>query len=427
MEEEKQGITFSEIFKTIFSQKWLALALAVVITVAGALLINLVYNPGQKVYTSTFTVNLPVNEDGLLIYPDGTKRNYRDFVSKNNLDSIKQSQIDLNGVNLEQVFSGGAISISQNIKETANAGLKDITYTLKVKAKSFANSSVAVKFISQIAETPSREILKWVQGLSEETEISFKEKSGNENKLQFLSDKLNEIEKRFAALKNSGLSSTAVARVETLKDYAVSLLGELHQNWYEDDAAALQNYVYAIDGLNDELEIAQAALDNLLNLSGNSSGTIIVNGSEIAQYSEKVVKLNQQINAYKNYLGKYEAGSNTGNYEITPEAVAANNGAASKAFTEKLLNLLDEIKLLTDKYECDYYANTSLISYDGAQLYIGGGIGIIASVLLPLLAGVLVAAIVAYIVGRLKISKHNGSEATSEDEGKSDKQEKTNS
>ena len=263
MEEEKEGTTFGEIFRLIFTQKWLALIIAVVITLVGSILINYVYNPSKAVYSSTFTINVEVGGDGLLTYPDGTKHNYRDLISKNNLTAIKESDeafkdIDLNGL------ARNGLSITQNKTETTNGTVQDVTYTLSVKAKAFKSYDTAVKFISKIVETPSREIQTWVSGLSGEAEQSFSEKIGNENKLEYLKDQLETIEKRFEEL---SLPSTAMARVETLKGVLTTLTGELHTAWYEPDIVALQNYIYAIDGLKAEKEIAKSALDNLLSTS----------------------------------------------------------------------------------------------------------------------------------------------------------------
>ncbi|MBD5632142.1 MAG: hypothetical protein HDP34_02790 [Clostridia bacterium] len=399
MEEEKEGTTFGDIFRLIFTQKWLALIIAVVITLVGSLLINYVYNPSKAVYSSTFTINVEVGNDGLLTYPDGTKHNYRDLISKNNLTAIKESDeafkdIDVNGL------ARYGLSITQNKSDTTNTTVQDVTYTISIGAKAFKSYNLAVEFINAIAETPSREILTWVKGLSGEAEQSFNEKIGNEQKLEYLKGQLETIEKRFEEL---SLPSTAMARVETLKGVFTTLTGELHTAWYEPDILALQNYIYAIDGLNDELEVAQAALNNLLSTSGNATGTIVVNGSEIAQYSEKVTKLNQQITAYNNYIKKYE----TVEGGLTEANVAANDGEASKAFTAKLNAVLGEIKNLTDNFESDYYANTSLVSYEGAQVSVGGGMGLLTLIALSLIVGIIVALVVAYIVAKCKTSKVN--------------------
>ena len=50
MEEEK-GISLADMFRMIFSQKWLALIIAAVITVVGVLGFTYVYNPRASVYT----------------------------------------------------------------------------------------------------------------------------------------------------------------------------------------------------------------------------------------------------------------------------------------------------------------------------------------------------------------------------------------
>lgn len=114
MEEEKSGVTFGDICRTVWSQKWLALILLVVITIAGTLALKYGYSAVKAEYVSTFSVNISTSEEGMLEYPDNTRRNYRDLISIGNLNAVKAGNEDYAYLNVEGMRKSGDISISQN-------------------------------------------------------------------------------------------------------------------------------------------------------------------------------------------------------------------------------------------------------------------------------------------------------------------------
>lgn len=397
MDEEKSGVTFGDICRTIWSQKWLALILLLVITLAGTLGLRYGYSAVKTEYVSTFSVNINLSEDGMIEYPDNTRRNFRDMISMENLTAIKQANEDFSSVNIEKLRKNGDISITQN------RGDSGVTYTVRVKADYFPSMDIASAFMNEIACTTSHEIYKWVQGLAADTGVSFNEKLGNEQKLDYLKSQLNAIEARFRNL--GGISDAAKQKVSNLQLTATALAGELHTAYYEPSEEALENYVNLIEGLKSELNLAQSVLDNLkgLNVSapdgGSASGdaTIIINSADIVEYAEKVARLEQQIDIY----GKYHA------------PAGADEIAASNAFTAKLNKLLTDVQNLTAIDECNYYKNTSLVSYDGAPVKAEGAFGFLKSGLLSFVIGLVVALLVAYIVGYVKNNKKNAAAANS--------------
>lgn len=261
-----------------------------------------------------------------------------------------------------------------------------MTYTVRVKASYFSSADDALQFISEIAGTPSREIYKWVNGLAADTGISFNEKLGNEQKLEYLKNQLNAINGRFMSL--GGISDAAKQKVNNLLLTATALSGELHTAYYEPSAEALENYKNLIKGLESEQKLAQAVLDNLKGLnvpSGSGDTTIIVDSAEIVKYAEKVAKLGQQIDNYNKYIEKNPAG--------------VAESAESKAFTAKLEKLLADVQSLTASEECNYYKNTSLVSYEGAPVREEGAFGFTKAALISIVAALIIAVLVAYLVG----------------------------
>ena len=134
MQEEANGISLRDIFKTIFTQKWLALIIAVVITVGGVLAIQLGYNNGQKYYTSQFSLVLPEddNEGTRYTYPDGVPFQYADMIAYKSLNAVKKSDERFTDIDIDSIAKKGAISISREVNEE-----KETTYTLNgIKLKS---------------------------------------------------------------------------------------------------------------------------------------------------------------------------------------------------------------------------------------------------------------------------------------------------
>lgn len=378
MDEEKGGITFGDICRTIWSQKWLALILLLVITIAGTLALKYGYGAAKSEYASTFSVNITLGEDGLMKYPSGTSRNYRDLISIENLKSIKAANEDFASVNIEGLRKSGNISISQNRNDSG------VTYTVRVKASYFSSEDLASQFIHEIASTPSHQIQKWVDGLAADAEYSFNDKCGNEQKLNYLKSQLNDISERFSSL--GGISNAAKEKVNGCLVRANSLEDELLNNYYEPDKEALKNYENRKKGLERELAVEQNVVDSLEKNSGIADKLAVLD-----THYNKIEILKQQINDYSKYL------------ENNPEG--AEESQASKDFTANLNKLLDDIKNLTSTVESNYYKNTSLISYDGAPVREEGSFGFLKSALVSFVAGFIVSVVVAYIVGWIKLNK----------------------
>lgn len=412
MEEERNEITFGEICRRIWSQKWLALILFLVIALAGTFALKYGYGASKSEYTSTFSINLTAMADGMLQYPNGERHNYRDLISLEKLETVKSANDSFSSLNIEAMNKKGDISISQNKSDSGT------TYTLRVKAKYFKSLETATAFLSEVAKTPSREIYKWVSGLSSATATSFAEKQGNELKLDYLKQRLNAIGNRLTNL--GGIPEDVKSKVTNLQVTATTLTGELHTYFYEPSAEALKSYVNLIKGLQDELTLSQKVLEAL-----QQGSTVTQDVAEkIETYSLQVATLEQQMSFYKEYIEQYAVYDNSGSepilvrYDI-PDKIT-DESAESKAFTAKLEKLLADIQSLTDVDECGYYKNTSLVSYDGAPVRESGSMGFLKSALISAVAGLVVALAVAYIVGWIKSNKSAATTVGGADGGETD-------
>lgn len=405
MEEEKRGVTLGDICRTIFSQKWLALIIAAVIFVAGTLALYLGYGPKGVNYVSTFSVNVSVNSDGMLVYPNNEKLNYRDLVSKNNLNAVKAGNEKFEAVKADDLYRRNAIQISQRKSDTG-----EITYTLTASAQYFPSDEVATEFLAEIAGTPSRSILAWVKGLPNDIQSAYDAKVGNEEKVAYVKNQLDAINARFASL--GSLPITATEQVKNLLTTMDNLERELEIENYESDVRALQNYAYRLDELALQLEVADQVLAEIdkVNVDNASGATIMLDTTTKAYWLEKKATLSQEIKKYEKYL-EHNGIEKQGESYVIPESVEPS--AKCKAFDAKLAQAVANLKALISEYEVGYYAQTSLISYDGAQVIKTGGMGLTTSALLSLVVGLVLACVVAYVVGWNKNRKLAGESAQS--------------
>ena len=136
--------------------------------------------------------------------------------------------------------------------------------------------------------------------------------------------------------------------------------------------------------IDNRLEIAQATLDVLLKGTENSQGNIIYSDAEVLKKQSDLV---QELIQQKRALEKYSASTNINpNFEssaIQPEYEKV------KGFTDTLTTVVGVV------YE--KAASVAFTSVNAVTL--SGGMGMLTSVLLSLIAGLIIACLVAYVVG----------------------------
>lgn len=397
MEEEKSGITFKDIFRVIFSQKWLALLVAAVVAAICVFVLYFGYGPSKAEYVSSFTVSMATDKAGNTVYPDGREFDYRQLVSKENLKAAKESSgtfknVDLDGLN---------ISIAQNAKAE---GETKVVYTLSVKASAFSSKGVAADFVTAVANTCKYQVKDYIAFYGASIADGYNSKNGYEIKLEYLNSALSSFE---AKLKNLSGDFTAELDKADALHYELSLLkSELYSAEYESDVKALQNAVYYVKELQLELDQVSEALKNLISMgeTGAAGTTIVINGADkIAAYSERKVELEKKIKYYEDILSDYKSGNA---YNI-PESVDKKDG--EEAFAAKLDGLVTSVRTLAeDALTSEYLEKSSVVVFVGNGVTKVGATGLLTSLVIGVVVGVVVAAVVAYIVGWSKLKKAQG-------------------
>ena len=408
-EENKKEFSFADVMRTVWSRKFLALIIAVAITLAGTLALFFGYNAATNYYESAFTINFPVSAGGLIQYPDGRQRNFRDLISEDNLKAVKNSNKALAEIDVPGMLKKGGISIEQQGKDNASY------FTLKVETHYFSSEDVAEIFVDAIVNSIKLDLLNSAKSNEKSVRSGFEKSLGNERKVNFLSKQLEYFTARFASIGN--MPTDALTEINNITHTLNALKGSLHTHYYESDVEALKSYVNERIELNRQLENAEKVLKNLMEAGadttdGNGS-LIIIDGTQIVEYTEKVNSLMKELEDIDKYLEPYKTQENE--YNIPQDITDKSN----EEFDKALLTVLEDICGLSTVYEAEHWNNYSAASYTGLRLNLVYGFKLVYCILVSVVVGIVVAAIVAYAVAKKSENKNLDSQTTqTAEEGK---------
>ena len=168
MEDIKQddGITLGQLFKVIFGRWKLFLAVFIATALVVIMVITFAYNKNKKVYTASFDLTLTNVNEGK--YIDGSTFDYRDLVTIDTLNDVKNSNESFSNISVESLVDKGGISISkEEILDTKdNTSVKNIKYSITAQQKYFKSSTQAREFINAIASVPVKRTSGWLRHIT---------------------------------------------------------------------------------------------------------------------------------------------------------------------------------------------------------------------------------------------------------------------
>lgn len=409
MEEKEQGgISLGDIFRTIFSQKWLALLLVAVITIVGA--IGIYFYGNSKVnYSVSFVLQLPNTGDATstsYTYPDGESFYFTDIVSLANLKKVA-SREEFKSVDVDKMVRNSQISISRTVDKLdseSTDGVYDLNYTIKVKASCFDSEDAARDFIEALVSFP-REYIEQMDIDYDKSLTTSKSAKIYGEKLDLLKGQTVYIQSKYNELINAYGSEFVISDGRTLsqcvneidsyltQDLFASLKNKAEEQHYimSGDTASEERLKYESELYSKKLDKteAEATLRGLKELQ--SSGTVIYD--EIISLTREIARLDKEIDILNQYIASYDKTDKIANAEFEAEI---------KKVEETVSKFTADIKpvasYLYGKVTKINYLNTRVIEAEG-------GTGLVTSVLVSLVAGLVVAMIVAYIVGRVKMKK----------------------
>ena len=430
IEREEGGISFGQICRTIFSEKWLALIIAVVITVVGTLGL---YFLGKKseVYSVSFVLQLPdadSESSTSYTYPDGSSFYYTDLKSADNLKEVA-SREGFTHIDIATIIKKGDINISLGKSDGANG----LSYTISVKSKYFSGKGEARDFIEELASIPCEHISSMNINYDKSLTAS-KALITYDGKLDKLKEQAEFILSKYDDLITSyGTNFVVNAEGYTLGYYHAQLETFLTKNSTLDNlkTKALEGKLVMGDesGQPSEDSIEQYEADILTKKAkrdeikkaldrlyvGTEGQTSVIVDAKVLEYALQLEQLNQEI-------GYYEK---EGEYKFDVDFDKAVNAAEAQveAFTNEFASISSTV-----------YKNKSTVNYiTTGVVEVSGGRGILMSVIISLVLGLIIAAVAAYIVGYGKQKKKAAKAAASHeqsaepevtDETKKDKKDK---
>jgi len=398
MQEENNGITFREIFRTIWLRKWVALIVAVAVALVCSISLYYGYNYRVKNYVMEFSLNLPGEDNGAVyIYPNGSQLYYSDMTSLPTLKAVKNSRESFSDIDVEEMASKGYINIERNVKVLADdnmstSAIKEITYTITAKASCFSSTSQASDFLAEIANTPVEYL--------ENMKIDYGVYLGN-------FDKVNNYEKEIELLKN---------QLEVLTKGYSSLIAA-----YGNDVVIENNRTLFAYSHDVELYEKSNELENLLTIVQN--GHLLKNESCKDSYSLELTRIQERLDDAQTTLDKLTSSANAyidgasvikAQQDLVNELTRRKNlvdafvsGTVDESFEDEIQKALATVQKLTDSYSATsatVYSNASSVVYVQPGIIAAqGGIGLTKVLILSILIAVVVALIAAYVAGYFKM------------------------
>lgn len=407
MEENERtegGITIGDIFRTIFSQKWLALIIAVVVTLVGILGIYFGLNSIRKNYSVTFILKLPNSADSptSYSYPDGKRFHFSDMVSSENLEKVKNSSRDFENVDVTKMVQQGDISITRVIEETATgSNIFESNFTISVKANYFNSKDIARNFLITLTEVPKKYLTE--MDIDYDTYLtSASEALTYDTQLNYLQSQANYLTSQYSSFISSYGGNFVVNNGKTLNAYKseidvfnsnnriTQLKNEALEQGYIKSELSLNEYKSQKFEYNRQLEVEKKVYQELVELLQENHSSTIFDNPQIIEQRRTINNLLQKIDDLDRYI-------------------------EGKQINEQFATSVSEVETSLKKFTSDFsvvasavYSNASSVSYSDSNIVaVSGEMGLIKAALLSLAVGIILAAIVAYIVGYVKKSKIN--------------------
>ncbi len=407
MEEKSvrgEGTTLGDIFRVIFSQKWLALILAAVLTAVCVVGLYFGYNKSKKHYSVSFELELAGSENSeqqVHKYPDGNTFNYRNIISYDNMQNVKNGDSSFAGVNINGLAENGCISITRSITQLTENSYETV-YTISAKADKFPDGVVARNFLTALAAMPDRYLATMdidynVYLTTSENAVDYRTEIGDLLKqANYLSEQYDKLIKTYGdVIVNDGKTLTSYKQkiASYVDDGKVlsNLLTVAEDGLYLKSESLKEKYRFDLTQLELDLTKAENTLQNLLHsddTSGSASNALV-----IKEQSDLVEDLKRDKTLYQNYIDRGITGA------AIPESFLTSLDEAHKTVTA----YTEEFKQVTGTV---YSKSSSVIFTSANVISTSGGMGLTMIVILSLAFGIIVSFIVSYIVGYCLAKRH---------------------
>ena len=159
---QNDGLSLLDIIKLIWKRKILVGIITLIVLIISLLLILFWYNPNNATYQADFELTFSGSDQD--IYPTGKKFNYRDIVSLDRLNKIKQSNSKYSKINIDKLYDENNIRISR----LASSDITKISnnYSIVIADSGINDEKVIKDFISDLLKDVTNEIIVDVNSIS---------------------------------------------------------------------------------------------------------------------------------------------------------------------------------------------------------------------------------------------------------------------
>lgn len=415
MDENQEGLTIGEFFRRVWSEKLIALIVAVAITLVGTLGLFFGYNAMSAEYSLSYNIALP-NASGDFsngyTYPDGTRFYYQSLVSDETLNEIKATdsrfaKIDNRSISVEYTYDEGASE-----------------FVLKAKKSAFANIDDARDFFTAIANYPIKYLnqinFNYQSGLDMFLTAKTDTVTDYEGLLELLSSQLNEINSAYASLVTTYGNAFTVTD-EQGNDVSLATY-----------AYDVQAYVNSSEMSNMQRYVRQNAIVKSEAVKSNYQLTLVDLEKDLlaAQKTLEVMQTHQQVSDTGS-TAEIRAQQNVINaiQRQIDDAQAYMQGTVNTEYMANLDTIYSEVseyaKTLEDITK-QVYVKVSTVIYPSNSMVQVDELGVMISGVISLLVGVVVAIIVGYCLASSKLKKKAAAEMCEIQtaDGKSDDEKK---
>lgn len=406
---QNDGLSLLDIIKLIWKRKILVSIITLIVLIISLLLILFWYNPNNATYQSDFELTFSGSDQD--IYPTGKKFNYRDIVSLDRLNKIKQSNSKYSKINIDKLYDENNIRISR----LASSDTTKISnnYSIVIADSGINDEKVIKDFISDLLKDVTNEIIVDVNSISYTYNFSGVDNySLYTDVLNFLIYQKDIIINAYEnliltygesySIDGTTLNAKLSTINNTIKNLSLNgLLSMAEQNRYVIDSQDVENYNSLITTRISSLLRIKEENDLIIN-SYSTLGSLIVYEDiqkRIAQNASIVLQLRNLLNSY-----------NETNYSFTNEDILAPS-LPSEEYKLSIESVYKEINDLAIDLENDIKAMGSdslVLNFESNSIVEKSGtINIFIAIVGGLVLGVILGSVVVLIIDIPRLNKNN--------------------
>lgn len=406
---QNDGLSLLDIIKLIWKRKILVGIITLIVLIISLLLILFWYNPNNATYQSDFELTFSGSDQD--IYPTGKKFNYRDIVSLDRLNKIKQSNSKYSKINIDKLYDENNIRISR----LASSDTTKISnnYSIVIADSGINDEKVIKDFISDLLKDVTNEIIVDVNSISYTYNFSGVDNySLYTDVLNFLIYQKDIIINAYEnliltygesySIDGTTLNAKLSTINNTIKNLSLNgLLSMAEQNRYVIDSQDVENYNSLITTRISSLLRIKEENDLIIN-SYSTLGSLIVYEDiqkRIAQNASIVLQLRNLLNSY-----------NETNYSFTNEDILAPS-LPSEEYKLTIESVYKEINDLAIDLENDVKAMGSdslILNFESNSIVEKSGtINIFIAIVGGLVLGLILGSVVVLIIDIPRLNKNN--------------------